>query len=292
MIPTPSAPSELRKTLDDSLLVRHISTRMESCRGDQQAVEIRAYMEERNYDVMGLLDGERMSHYIARDLLTDHGTCHDHGRQIEPTEIVSSTTPLIDLLPIMKLKDRLFVLDGARLESIVTSADLQKPPVRMLLFGLVTLLDMFLLVLVRRHYLEESLRSTLKPQRLEEAQRLYDLRRARNEEIDIADCLQICDKRDLVLKVTTPQQLGFDSRRAADRLFKDAENLRNRLAHSQDLVLGTSWSEVIDLAENIDGFLRRNEGMIEAWSPVLSAEYAEKPRPAGLGMTHPIGGRP
>ena len=36
----------------------------------------------------------------------------------------------------MKNRDYLFALDGARLESIVTSADLQKPPVRMLLFGL------------------------------------------------------------------------------------------------------------------------------------------------------------
>ena len=279
MIPTPSAPSELRKTLDDSLLVRHISTRMESCRADQQAIEIRAYMEERNYDVIGLLDGGRISRYVARSLLPDHGTCHEHGRHIEPSEIVSSTTPLIELLPIMKEMERLFVLDGARLEGIVTCADLQKPPVRMLLFGLVTLLDMFLLVLVRRHYPGESLRSTLKPQRLEEAQKLYDLRRARNEEIDIADCLQICDKRDLVLKVVTPQQLGCDSRKAADRLFKDAEGLRNRLAHSQDLILGTSWAEVIDLAENIDVFLIRNEAMIEASSPAAPAKNAQKSPP-------------
>jgi len=86
------------------------------------------------------------------------GTCNDHGRWIEPTEIVSSTTPLIGLLPIMKNRDHLFVLDGARLESIVTSADLQKPPVRMLLFGLVSLFDMFLLALV-----EEALSRRVAP---------------------------------------------------------------------------------------------------------------------------------
>ena len=86
------------------------------------------------------------------------GTCNDHGRWIEPTEIVSSTTPLIDLLPIMKNRDHLFVLDGARLESIVTSADLQKPPIGMLLFGLVSLLDMFLLALV-----EEALSRRVAP---------------------------------------------------------------------------------------------------------------------------------
>jgi len=86
------------------------------------------------------------------------GTCNDHGRWIEPTEIVSSTTLLIDLLPIMKSRDHLFVLDGPRLESIVTSAGFQKPPVRMLLFGLVSLFDMFLLALV-----EEALSRRVAP---------------------------------------------------------------------------------------------------------------------------------
>ena len=61
MTPTSSAHLELRKTLDDSLLVKHISTRMEICEGDRQAVEIRAYMEKRNFDVMGLSSGGGIS---------------------------------------------------------------------------------------------------------------------------------------------------------------------------------------------------------------------------------------
>ena len=76
----PSAPWELRKTLDDSLVVRHISTKMERCPGDQLAVEVRAYMEERNFDLMGLFDGERISRYVERNLLGE-GTCNDHGRR-------------------------------------------------------------------------------------------------------------------------------------------------------------------------------------------------------------------
>jgi len=257
---TPSASRELRKTLDDSLVVRHISTKMETCRGDRQAAEVRTYMEERNFDVMGLFDGDRISRYGSLKRLGE-GTCNDHGLPIEPTEIVASTTALIDLLPIMKDRDYLFVLEGARLESIVTPADLQKPPVRMLLFGLVSLLDMFLLALVRRHYSEETLSSILKPQRLEEARSLYDLRKAKNQEIDLADCLQISDKRDLILRKLDCPTLGFNSKRTAMKFFKKAEDLRNNLAHSQDLVLGSSWNEVIELAININAFLSRFENL-------------------------------
>lgn len=262
MTPKPSSPAELRKTLDDSLLVCHISTRLVVCRGDQSAAEVQTIMDQHNFDVVGVIDSDRISRYVSRKRLSE-GTCYENGILIEPAEIVSSTTPLIDVLPIMRTRDHLFVLDGFKLESIVTSADLQKPPVRMLLFGLVSLLDMFLLVLVRTHYTEEAIRKTLKPERLKAAQELYDERKRRNEEIDLADCLQISDKRDLILKVITPKQLGFDSRRAAEKLFNHAEKLRNHLAHSQDLVLGTSWAEVIDLAEQIDKFLQRIEGIIE-----------------------------
>ncbi len=260
MTPTTTASSELRKTLDDSLLIRHISTKMETCRGDQQAVEVRAHMEERNFDVMGLLDDDRISRYVSRKRLGE-GTCNDHGLLIEPREIVSSTTALIDLLPIMKNRDHLFVLEGARLESIVTPADLQKPPVRMLLFGLVSLLDMYLLAVVRGQCPEETFRESLKPKRLEEAQRLYDIRRTKNEEIDLADCFQICDKRDLLLKILGYGELGFESKGKAERLFNGAENLRNNLAHSQDLVLGSSWTKVIELAIDIDAFLRGFENL-------------------------------
>ena len=90
----------------------------------------------------------------------------------------------------------------------------------------------------------------------ETSQKLYKERKARNEEIDLADCLQICDKRDLILKLVGYGELGFESKGKAERLFEDAENLRNRLAHSQDLVLGTSWAEVIDLAASLDRFLQ------------------------------------
>jgi hypothetical protein len=261
MIPTPSAPSDLRKTLDDSLLVRHISAKLETCRGEQQAAEVQTYMEQQNFDVMALLEGDRISSYVCRKRL-GQGSCRDNAIAIEPREIVSSTTPIIDLLPIMKDRDHLFVLEGIRLESIVTTADFQKPPVRMLLFGLVSLLDMFLLVLVRRHCPELTFYETLTPKRLEAAQRLYDMRKASNQEIDLADCLQICDKRDLILKILDPAEMGFKSKSKAREFFEDAEKLRDQLAHSQDLVSGTSWPELIDLASGLDSFLRANEGML------------------------------
>lgn len=41
--------------------------------------------------------------------------------------------------------------------------------------------------------------------------------------------------------------------------MKSAEHLRNKLAHAQDLINGSSWPEVILLAEEIEALLQRCE---------------------------------
>jgi len=256
----PSSAQDLRRTLEESLLVRHIATPLEARPGGQEAAVARAYMEKRKFDVMGIQNCEKTTQYVRREELGE-GNCQDYARKIETTEIVSSATPLVTLLPLMTDREHLFVLEGTQLTSIVTSADLQKSPVRMLLFGLVSLLEMYMLILVRRHYRDDSFRETLRPQRLEKAQNLYEVRIGRNHDIDLADCLQICDKRDLILRTVACAALGFDSKGTATRFFKDAEDLRNNLAHSQDLVLGSSWNKVVELAVGIDALLQRIEDL-------------------------------
>ena len=249
-------PARLRETLEDSLLVRHIAVRLETCGPDEEAREVRSKMQERGYDVMGLIDEGRIIRYVRIEDLTD-GKCCDHSRPIETTQILASTTPLIDLLPLMKCESPFFVLEGAKLNSIVTRADLQKQPVRMLLFGLVSLLDMHLTAMVRQSYTDDSYLKNLSPKRREDAQKLYQERVRRNEEIDLADCLQICDKRTLILRMFPVKDLGFQSKGKATDFFDRAETLRNNLAHSQDLLLGGTWSEVIDLAGFLEELLHR-----------------------------------
>lgn len=241
--------------LEDSLLVHHIAARLETCRPDEDSSEVRGRMEQHGYDVLGLVDEGRIARYVRTEDLIG-GASGDHARTIESSQILASTTPLIELLPLMKTESPYFVLEGAKLNSIVTRADLQKQPVRMLLFGLVSLMDMHLTVMVQRNFAGDSYIELLAPKRREAAQKLHKERIGRNEEIDLADCLQICDKRDLILKKVPAGRLGFESRGKAERFFKSAEHLRNNLAHSQDLVVGTTWAEVIDLTICLDNFLQ------------------------------------
>jgi hypothetical protein len=126
----------------------------------------------------------------------------------------------------------------------------------LLLFGLVTLLEMNLLRLVRLYYPSDSWQKVLKSDRLEAAQKLWRESQERNEATDLLDYLQFCDKRELVLnQAELFDKLGLKSKRSGERFLKSAEHLRNRLAHAQNLVSGSSWQELISLAEGLERLL-------------------------------------
>ena len=51
------------------------------------------------------------------------------------------------------------------------------------------------------------------------------------------------------------QKLALKSKSSGEKFLKNAEKLRNKLAHAQDLVGGSSWSELISLAERLEKLL-------------------------------------
>ena len=143
---------------------------------------------------------------------------------------------------------------------IVTRGDLQKAQVRMLLFGLVTLLEMQFLRLILFYYPNDSWGKYLSKSRLESAKKLQEERQKRDEALNLADCLQFCDKTDLIFKLSElRERLGLETKKAAHSLCSRIEGLRNKLAHAQDIVTGTTWPELIELEEQIEELVRRCE---------------------------------
>lgn len=253
-----SSSQDLRDLFEHSITVRHIAEKLQSCQADDDAVGVRRRMEEFDFDVLGLEEKGVVSGYIEQSSL-ETGTCIKYLHTFHPSELISESTPLIDLLPILRDVPRVFVLDRNKVSAIVTRGDLQKAPVRMLLFGLVTLLEMHLLRLIRIYYPNDSWQEFLSDGRLEQAKKLLSERHARNEAIDLADCLQFCDKRDLILRRSDIQKsVGLESKKSGE-LLESAEKLRNKLAHAQDIVTGSSWPEIIDLAKEIEVLLERCE---------------------------------
>lgn len=220
----------------------------------------------RGFDVAGVMSdpmGLVIGFVVANELLD--GTVEGHKRPLNADCLISDGTAIAVLLNVLRTKERAFVLIGAEVKGIVTFADLNKPPVRVYLFGLVSLLEMHLRFWIRTSYPNDSWKKALKNKRIEYANELQAERQKLNQQIDLLDCLQVCDLRDLLLgNEKLRKRLGIESKGKGEKLLGEAEKLRDRLAHSQqDLVEGTTWRELIDLVEKMEALVHRSDDEVE-----------------------------
>jgi len=75
-------------------------------------------------------------------------------------------------------------------------------------------------------------------------------------DVDLLDCLQFADKGHIVGKdAGLRDQIGFVSRNTAKATVKALEQLRNRLAHAQDLGDSSSLETAVNLARHLDRVL-------------------------------------
>jgi len=244
---------------ENNITIEYVAEALKAVPAEAEVVEVLGWMRSQDFDVVGVETGDTITGYIERASLVQvkSGKCGDYQRVFHPKELIAISTPLMKFL---QQNPRLFVLDCNQVSGIITCGDLQKAPVRMLLFGLVTLLEMNLLRLVRLYYPQDAWQKVLKSDRLEVARRLWRESQERNEATDLLDYLQFCDKRELVLhQPELLEQLELKSKRAGERFLKSAEQLRNRLAHAQSLVSGSSWNDLISLAEAMEKLLIRCE---------------------------------
>lgn len=86
-----------------------------------------------------------------------------------------------------------------------------------------------------------------------------------NPDVSLFECLQLCDKRNLVLaRDDLRDSMGLTAATRNRSLLERAEQLRNVLAHSlQDLVQGSSSEEVIDVVEWVETVVHTSDERVE-----------------------------
>ena len=257
-----STSEELRSIFENNISVRDIYEDLEYCNVNDDAMYIKNIMEEKEFDVFGILKDNVLFGYIKQDELKE-GLCEKYQNPFKPTELISDSTPLIELLSILHDQPRIFVLKCNRVVGIITHGDLQKAPVRMLLFGLISLLEMNLLRLIKSYYPDDSWKGILSNGRIKQAENLLNTLKERNEGIDLADCLQFCDKRKIILNnQEIVERIWQNDKNSLRNVLKGIQELRNKLAHSQDIITGSSLPETIKLIKQLESLLRKCEELI------------------------------
>jgi hypothetical protein len=227
----------------------------------QPAGEVRDFMERREFDVVGVREHGVVTGY-ARCSPLDGGSIGRHRRTFDSGDVLPDSEPLLSAFAALRDKRHVFITVLGHVGGIITRGDLQKAPVRLWLFGLVSLLEMQMLRVVRERYPADAWEPLLTGERCQGARRVFAERRRRNEANDLSDCLQLGDKATILMKDRELFALsGFASKVALEAFFKDVGTLRNALAHANDILSGR-WPALVDLVTSLEELLERLEGAV------------------------------
>jgi hypothetical protein len=241
-------PDAVRRIFTETFTAKDVAEPLASFDADAPPAMIRDFMKARDFDVVGIRSEGQIVGYVESCPL-EGGDRGQVRRTFEEATVLDDTTPLLEVLTKLNHHPFAFITVLGRVGGIITRADLQKPPVRMWLFGIVTLIEMRFAELIDRHCPADAWKQYVSEARLQKAQALLEERRRRNQRLQMLDCLQFSDKGQVIARSEDiRKRTVFASRRQAEAVVKDLEQLRNNLAHAQD-ILATDWDTIVQLCD-------------------------------------------
>jgi hypothetical protein len=251
MTTTIASEHHLRQVFIENFSAADIAEPLASFDASTAATDVRAVMTRRAYKVVGIRQDGTICGYVRQEELV-RGACGDVLQPFEEGDVVADSLGFPELVMRLNERPRLFVNVLGQVGVIVTKTDLQKPPVRMWLFGMITIIEMGLTRLIEAAYPDGLWRQGLSEGRLQKAETLLEERKRRNQELDLLDCLQFSDRGQIVLRNEELRiKAGFVSRNRGEQTVKELEALRNNLAHSQDIIT-CDWDIIVKLTEYME----------------------------------------
>lgn len=246
----PRIPEAIRRIFTETFSARDVAEPLASFDAGMASGEVRDFLNARACDVVGIRKEGQVIGYVEKGSLGD-GTCGQYCYPLDEVAVLSDTAPLLTVLIDLSRAPFVFITVLGRVVGIITRDDMQKPPVRMWLFGIVTLIEMRFSELIELHCPAEGWRKYLSEARLQKAQALLEERSRRNQKLQLFDCLQFSDKGQIIARNEEVRKWTvFASRSQAEDAIKRLEQLRNNLVHAQD-ILTSDWSTIIQLCEFI-----------------------------------------
>ena len=216
-------------------------------------------MRSKGWIVAGVREGGQVSGYLQLQDL-DTGVCREYRREFSRGQILHADASLSDVIQVLTRYESCFVALLGGVNGIILRSFIQKPIVRMWLFGMITIIEMNLTQNIRELYPDEGWRPQMNEKRLQIALALQQERTRRGQECGLLECLQLSDKAQILINDEQAlKKFGFDTRRSAKKVMKDLESLRNNLAHSQDIV-AHDWPQIARMTRRIEMQVRWGEG--------------------------------
>ena len=146
---------------------------------------------------------------------------------------------------------------------IVAKADINKPIVRIYLFGIISLFELHLNYWIVKYYGIDGWKNLIGENRLDAASEIFKERQGQNLELTILECLQLCDKREILKQTDAFREIFKYSKTKFKDFVEDVEKVRNEIAHSQSSIIANlPWENFVATINNVKTFLLISENEI------------------------------
>jgi hypothetical protein len=234
---------------------QHIAEPLRSFDAEFEAGRVTDYLSKRRRHVAGLRQSGRVQGYVRDNELGD-AAAQEYMRPFKKGQVVDGEASLADVVHVLTRHDFCFVRVLDDIVGVISRGEMQKPVVRMWLFGFITAIEMALRDRALRRWPDDGWAGLMTPSRLHKAEALRDERLRRGQECELLDCIQLSDLARILLGVAEERQAyGFESAAAAKRVVKEMESLRNNLAHAQDIVTH-DWAQIARMARNMEALFK------------------------------------
>ena len=247
---------KFRRMFMELFTARDIAESLFSFDIDSRCEDVKKVMTHHHQDVASIRSKGTVQGYVRYTDLQDE-TCTDCMRHFTADQVISGDATLSDVIHVLTRHNYCFISMLGEIGGVICRDDINKPMVRMWLFGLITIIETRIVQMIQKKYPHDAWQSEISGERLLKARQIQEERLRRNQHCALIDCLQLSDKARIA--IGHPQILelfGFDSKRSGKQAIKTLESLRNNLAHAQDIV-SHDWAQIARMSQRMDEMSRQ-----------------------------------
>jgi hypothetical protein len=247
----------IKEVFEGTLTVRHIASPLASFDAELSAPQVRDWLARKDFDQIGVRRDGFIAGFARREAL-QAGILGDHCQMFAAEDVVSGEMPLLEALQLVADRRVIYVSVLNEINGIVAPGDVGRPPVRLWLFGLITISEMQLTRLIKARYPEDSWLNLLSEYRLKSIRRTFDQRKKNQTEVNLTDCLVLDDKQRIAARAPELRALlQIPSADVASSRFQRIVALRNDLAHAHDIT--AKWPQFLDDARWLESLIETAE---------------------------------
>ncbi len=234
----------VQRLFNDAFVARDIAEPLPSFDHDREPQAILAAMQQHGHSVAGIRRNGLVQAHVRRIDLEDLPE-RLPARRFARDQILPGDAGLPEVVAVLTRHQHCFVTTFDAIAGVITRYEMERPLVRMWLFGMVTMLEMRFVEMIEQRWPDEAWTGLLSEGRLEKARQLQQERSRRGQPVRLLDCLQFSDKGQLVIRdAGYRQQLELGSRAEGKEAIRQLESLRNHLAHSQPITT-RDWPQIV-----------------------------------------------